>query len=191
MTETPTTWRGRLAPSYSGTSDEVLRILDTAFARTQVVKHFKAERLIDEAEMGLRDAIDAARDAGVAWGPIAERLGIARGNAYQKYRRRPSCRGLNRGRAIGGSATAVRPADDATETAAIDVCAGCALSHRMDHSGRDGPIDLQAQVAVPALLPLLPIHVGVGLGSSSSASAVPPRVQPTVAVSATGLVVVG
>lgn len=63
MTETPTTWPGRLAPSYSGTSDEVLRILDTAFARTQVVKHFKAERLIDEAEMGLRDAIDAARDA--------------------------------------------------------------------------------------------------------------------------------
>lgn len=36
----------------------------------------------------LRAAIDAARSVGVGWNTIGDVLGIARGNAYQRYRRR-------------------------------------------------------------------------------------------------------
>jgi hypothetical protein len=39
------------------------------------------------AELDLRHAVDAARDLGLEWGKIAGALGVARGNAYQKYRR--------------------------------------------------------------------------------------------------------
>jgi hypothetical protein len=38
----------------------------------------------------LQLAVDAARDAGVAWSEIGDAVGIARGNAYQQFRRRPS-----------------------------------------------------------------------------------------------------
>ena len=38
----------------------------------------------------LRSAVDAARYAGVGWTKIGDTLGIASGNAYQRYRRRPS-----------------------------------------------------------------------------------------------------
>lgn len=41
----------------------------------------------------LRSAVDAARDAGVGWTKIGDTLGIASGNAYQRYRRRPSSSG--------------------------------------------------------------------------------------------------
>jgi hypothetical protein len=37
----------------------------------------------------LRAAVDAARDVGVGWMRIGDTLGIARGNAYQRYRKRP------------------------------------------------------------------------------------------------------
>jgi hypothetical protein len=37
----------------------------------------------------LRSAVDAARGAGVGWTKIGDTLGIASGNAYQRYRRRP------------------------------------------------------------------------------------------------------
>lgn len=35
-------------------------------------------------------AVDAARDVGVGWTRIGDTLGIAGGNAYQKYRRKHS-----------------------------------------------------------------------------------------------------
>jgi hypothetical protein len=44
------------------------------------------------AHRQVRSAIEAARDAGVTWMQIGELLGIARGNAYQQYRRRPAPR---------------------------------------------------------------------------------------------------
>ncbi len=49
----------------------------------------------DEAERRLRAAVEAARDAGVEWGRIAEALGTRRGNAYQRYRRRPGPAGTS------------------------------------------------------------------------------------------------
>jgi transcriptional/translational regulatory protein YebC/TACO1 len=37
----------------------------------------------------LQAAVDDARDAGVSWQVIGDVLGIARGNAYRRHRRRP------------------------------------------------------------------------------------------------------
>jgi hypothetical protein len=41
------------------------------------------------ARLDVQTAAEAARDAGCAWSQIGDVLGIARGNAYQRYRRRP------------------------------------------------------------------------------------------------------
>ena len=41
------------------------------------------------AQHQLRAAVAAASDAGVTWMQIGDVLGMARGNAYQQYRRRP------------------------------------------------------------------------------------------------------
>ncbi len=38
----------------------------------------------------LHDAVDSAREVGVGWTKIGDTLGIASGNAYQRYRKRPS-----------------------------------------------------------------------------------------------------
>lgn len=43
-----------------------------------------------EATARVRQAAEVARDAGVGWTTIGETLGIARGNAYQRYRKRPA-----------------------------------------------------------------------------------------------------
>lgn len=71
-------------------SDDVLQMLDVAVARTATAKRLKDVHSMGDAERRLRDAVDAARDAGVAWGTIGQKLGIARGNAYQRYRKRPA-----------------------------------------------------------------------------------------------------
>ncbi|BBZ30124.1 hypothetical protein MMAD_44190 [Mycolicibacterium madagascariense] len=52
-------------------------------------KRTKSRALVARANRELRDAVDAARDVGVEWGEIGTALGIARGNAYQRYRKRP------------------------------------------------------------------------------------------------------
>jgi hypothetical protein len=45
-----------------------------------------------EAKDRIRRAVGIAREAGVGWARIGETLGIARGNAYQRYRPRPGTR---------------------------------------------------------------------------------------------------
>ena len=52
----------------------------------------------------LRSAVDAARDAGVGWTKIGDTLGIASGNAYQRYRRRPKSSHADRRCDAGGTA---------------------------------------------------------------------------------------
>jgi hypothetical protein len=42
------------------------------------------------AHSELQQAVDAARELGVGWTKIGDVLGIARGSAYQRYRKRPS-----------------------------------------------------------------------------------------------------
>ena len=49
----------------------------------------------------LRSAVDAARDVGVGWTKIGDTLGIASGNAYQRYRRRPEQQRCDAGGARG------------------------------------------------------------------------------------------
>jgi hypothetical protein len=46
----------------------------------------------EAAHRSLRLAAEAARDAGVSWSRIGDALGIARGNAYKRYRRKPARR---------------------------------------------------------------------------------------------------
>jgi hypothetical protein len=44
---------------------------------------------VPHARLAVQIAAESARDAGCAWSQIGDVLGIARGNAYQRYRRRP------------------------------------------------------------------------------------------------------
>ena len=41
---------------------------------------------IEVARDRVQDAVDAARSVGIGWERIGETLGMARGNAYQRYR---------------------------------------------------------------------------------------------------------
>jgi hypothetical protein len=43
---------------------------------------------IEAARDRVQDAVDAARSVGIGWERIGETLGMARGNAYQRYRHR-------------------------------------------------------------------------------------------------------
>lgn len=52
-------------------------------------KRTKSRALVARADRELRIAVDAARELDVEWGEIGTALGIARGNAYQRYRKRP------------------------------------------------------------------------------------------------------
>jgi hypothetical protein len=44
---------------------------------------------IEAARDRIQNAVDAARSVGIGWEQIGEVLGMARGNAYQRYRHRP------------------------------------------------------------------------------------------------------
>lgn len=65
---------------------EVLRTITSALARTRAVKRFDDDTLSQRAHDQLDAADTAARDAGLT---IGATLGMARGNAYQRYRHQP------------------------------------------------------------------------------------------------------
>lgn len=52
-------------------------------------KRTRSAATIAGAQRELQNTVDAARDLDVEWGRIASVLGIARGNAYQRFRRKP------------------------------------------------------------------------------------------------------
>ena len=60
-------------------------------ARTMLERARRQQRrdAVRAAQHELRAAVEAASDAGVTWMQIGDVLGMARGNAYQQYRRRP------------------------------------------------------------------------------------------------------
>lgn len=60
-------------------------------ARTALERARRQQRrdAVTAAQHQLRAAVEAASDAGVTWMQIGDILGMARGNAYQQYRRRP------------------------------------------------------------------------------------------------------
>lgn len=90
----------RIGASRGVTADDAVRILEDAHAWTKSVDTVRDLTASMEAERDLRAAVDLARIAGVKWGRIGATLGIARGNAYQKYRTRPSGESAVRGPAL-------------------------------------------------------------------------------------------
>lgn len=70
-------------------SGEVLRCLEAAVEDAKLVERIGDAAAKARADDHLRSSVDRARDVGMAWGRIGDILGIARGNAYQRYRRRP------------------------------------------------------------------------------------------------------
>jgi hypothetical protein len=68
---------------------ELLQAIETAFERLQAMRREGKIGPGAVSDRQLTAAVEAARDAGVEWGRIADALDIRRGNAYQRYRRRP------------------------------------------------------------------------------------------------------
>lgn len=71
--------------------DSLLSVVRTAHNRlaTATATGGGTSEVQGGAQHRLQIAVDAARDAGVAWGgEIGDVLGLARGNAYQRYRHR-------------------------------------------------------------------------------------------------------
>jgi hypothetical protein len=67
--------------------DAALAAVADAGARVDAAKAARS-RSTRTAERELCEAVKAARELNIAWGRIANVLGIARGNAYQRYRPR-------------------------------------------------------------------------------------------------------
>ena len=88
-----TTFVNQPGPRTAGAAC-ALRAVSTAGERLTAAKRTKSLALIASAEGDLQRAVDAARDLEVGWGQIGSALGIARGNAYQRYRTKPSQHGL-------------------------------------------------------------------------------------------------
>jgi hypothetical protein len=66
-----------------------LREVSAAGASLQAAKCTHSVGSVECAELHLQAAVDAARALDVEWGRIGSALGIARGCAYQRYRKRP------------------------------------------------------------------------------------------------------
>ena len=71
----------------AASSVTALHDIEAARDGLAAVKRTRSAYLIAHAQRELRVAVHAARDLDVQWGPIGSALGIARGNAYQRYRR--------------------------------------------------------------------------------------------------------
>jgi hypothetical protein len=65
-----------------------LREVSAAGASLQAAKRTHSVGSVARAELQLHAAVDVARDLDVEWGRIGSALGIARGCAYQRYRKR-------------------------------------------------------------------------------------------------------
>jgi hypothetical protein len=63
----------------------------------ELLKRARGHAGREAAQSAVRKAVEAACDAGCGWGQIGDVLGIARGNAYQKYRRKPLLGALSGG----------------------------------------------------------------------------------------------
>jgi hypothetical protein len=70
--------------------DTYLQAVGEAHGALDYAKNGGGAAEVTEARQHLRTAVGAARDAGATWMHIGDRLGIARGNAYQRYRERPA-----------------------------------------------------------------------------------------------------
>ena len=60
----------------------------TAGRELAAAKQSGALGSLDRIQRELQSAVDAARALGAGWGQIGAALGIARGNAYQRFRKK-------------------------------------------------------------------------------------------------------
>lgn len=86
MTNIATRWN----PVTGAWSDTIMSDIVEARDRVVAAKQTQSTEALEYAEGTLQAAVDAARGQHVQWGEIGAALGIARGNAYQRYRQRPS-----------------------------------------------------------------------------------------------------
>lgn len=85
--------------SVTGTwSGAAMRDVLDARDRVAVAKRSRSTEALENAQSTLQAAVDEARAQHVQWGEIGAALGIARGNAYQRYRWRPARAGTINGR---------------------------------------------------------------------------------------------
>jgi isopropylmalate/homocitrate/citramalate synthase len=82
---------------WTAEHDEAIRQLSSAAQRVE-------ESDTPDTRAELAEAVEAAREAGVGWTKIGDTLGIASGNAYQRYRQRPGSSGGRHPRACYESA---------------------------------------------------------------------------------------
>lgn len=82
--------RDRLAGPAERDAAELRRLAEANAAVTAAKQRHATAAEIEAAKSALHAAAVAARDAGIGWGRIGDTLGIRRGNAYQRYRKRAS-----------------------------------------------------------------------------------------------------
>lgn len=75
--------------SHEAQIESALHDIAIAGAALDTAKRARSIEAVSQAEREMRATVDAARDLGVAWGRIGLALGVARGNAYQRFRRKP------------------------------------------------------------------------------------------------------
>ena len=80
----------RSSPVTGAWSDTIMSDIIDARDLVIAAKRMRSTEALERAEGTLQAAVDAARGQHVQWGEIGAALGIARGNAYQRYRQRPS-----------------------------------------------------------------------------------------------------
>lgn len=68
---------------------KALAQIAAADAGVQAAKRNRSQASVARAELQVRAAVGRARELGIEWGRIGSALGIARGCAYQRYRRHP------------------------------------------------------------------------------------------------------
>lgn len=73
--------RPRMRLKWTAEHDAAVQLLAAAAQRVQ-------QSDTPDSRAALADAVDAARQGGVGWTKIGDTLGIASGNAYQRYRKR-------------------------------------------------------------------------------------------------------
>lgn len=76
------------APSRSAMIEAAIRAVVAADHELAAAKREGLVDAIGHAQHDMQGAVDSARDLGVEWGRIGAAIGMARGNAYQRFRRK-------------------------------------------------------------------------------------------------------
>jgi hypothetical protein len=88
--------RGTMTISHNLTPMQIdakaVRDIIEAASAVDLARQGPSHELFKQAQSHLRLVVQRANHQGLSWQSIGDALGIARGNAYQRYRRRPEPR---------------------------------------------------------------------------------------------------